>query len=169
MALFEKQRNYLLRILTFRPYSMNAWLLTWEGTDPHVSDGNNKILAILSSRRSAAFIEDLVDILYSRSVDSAYYTARVANKRRQCRKELIATFSANDRIFYGRNPMVFARRVSDLKVVRNEIEGTETITWMDPPYLRIEKLGELPVVADPERQCEIVRSIRAPLSRDLYL
>ena len=72
------------------------------------------------------------------------------------------------RIFYGRNPLIFARRVSDLKVVRNEASETETISWTDPPYLWIEKPSGLPVVADPERHCEVVRRIHAPLSRDLY-
>jgi hypothetical protein len=77
-------------------------------------------------------------------------------------------FSTMNRIFYGRDPLIFARRVSNLKVVRNEANGTETISWMDPPYLRIKKAGGLPVVADPERHCEIVRRINAPLSRDLH-
>ena len=64
--------------------------------------------------------------------------------------------------------MIFARLVTALKVVRNEAQGTETVSWMDPPYLKIEKPGELPVVTDPERYCEVVRQINVPLSRDLY-
>jgi hypothetical protein len=146
---------------------MNAWLLTWEGTGSRVVS-DNKILAIISSRRSSSFIKDLVDVLYCRSVDSAYDMATRANKRKQRDRELMATFSTPSRIFYGRNPMIFARLVTALKVVRNEAQGTETVSWTDPPYLKIEKPGELPVVTDPERYCEVVRQINVPLSRDLY-
>ena len=64
--------------------------------------------------------------------------------------------------------MIFARLVTDLKVVRDEAQGPETVSWTDPPYLRIEMPGELPVVAEPERYCELVRQINVPLSGDLY-
>src|SRR5205814_3584475 len=110
-----------------------------------------KILAIISSRRSSSFIKDLVDVLYCRSVDSAHDMATRANKRKQRDRELMATFSTAGRIFYGRNPMIFARRVTNLQVVRNEAKGTETVSWTDPPHLRIEKPGELPVVIEPDR------------------
>lgn len=129
---------------------------------------DNNILAIISSRRSSSFIRDLVDVLYSRSVDSAYDMATRANKRKQRDREWKATFSTSNRLFYGRNPMIFARLVTDLKVVRNESQGTETVSWTDPPYLKIEKPGDLPVVADPERDCELVRQINVPLSGDMY-
>lgn len=145
---------------------MNAWLLTWEGTNSRVIL-DNKILAIVSSRRSSSFILNLVDLLYCRSVDSVYYAARAANRKKQCRSELMTTFSTPDRIFYGRNPLIFARRVSNLKIVRNEAKGIETVSWTDPPYLRIRNPGEMPVVAAPERHCEVIRPINAPLSSDL--
>jgi hypothetical protein len=147
---------------------MNAWLITWEGTGTCVSPAN-KIVAIVSSRRSSSFIEDLVDLLYCRSTDSAYYAARGMNTKRQRRREFLATYSVNGRIFWGRNPKLFARRVSDLKVVRNEAKGIETVTWVDPPYLKIEPPDYLPVVADPARPCRVVRPVHLPLSRDLHV
>jgi len=147
---------------------MNAWLLTWEGTASTVVS-DNKIVAIVSSLRSSSTVEDLVDVLYCRTVDSAYDAVRTVNrKKKQRHRELKATFSTMDRIFYGRGPLIFARRVFNLKVVRNEANGTEIISWTDPPCLRIEKAGGRPVVADPERHCQIVRRINAPLSRDLH-
>lgn len=146
---------------------MNAWLLTWEGTGSRIVS-DNKILAIISSRRSSSFIKDLVDVLYSRSVDSAYDMANKANKKKQRDRELRATFSTPSSLFYGRNPMIFARLVTELKVVRNEAQRTETVSWKDPPYLRTEMPGELPVVVEPERYCELVRQINVPLSGDIY-
>lgn len=115
---------------------MNAWLFTWEGTDRAITH-DNKILAIVSSRRSSSFIEDVVDLLYCRSVDSAYYAIRATNRKKQRHNELMAMFSTPSRMFYGRNPLIFARRVADLKILRNEAEGTETVSWTDPLYLRV--------------------------------
>ena len=145
---------------------MNAWLLTWEGTTSNVTP-ENKIVAIISARRSTSFIEDLIEVLYCRTADSAYYAARGANRTRQRRKQFRATFSANDRIFYGRNPHIFARRVTKLIVVQNEAQGTETITWLEPPYLKLEPPNYMPVIADRSRICCLVRSLDLPLSYDL--
>jgi len=50
---------------------MNAWLLTWEGTCGPAINGKKKIVAILSAKRSSSFVEDLIDVLYCRSVDTA--------------------------------------------------------------------------------------------------
>jgi len=145
---------------------MNAWLLTWEGTGRNVTP-ENKIVAIVSSRRSSSFIEDLVEVLYCRTADSAYDAARGANRSRQRRNQLRATFSANNQIFFGRNPLIFARRVTNLVVVQNETQGMETITWLDPPYLKIQSPDYMPVVADRERIRCLVRPINLSLSQEL--
>lgn len=145
---------------------MNAWLLTWEGTTSNVTP-ENKIVAIISARRSTSFIEDLVEILYCRTADATYEAARGANRMPQRRKQFRATFSANDRIFYGRNPLIFARRVSKLTVVQNEAQGTETVTWLEPPYLKIDPADYMPVVVERPSICCVVRCLDLPLSRDL--
>ena len=145
---------------------MNAWLLTWEGTGRNVRP-ENKIVAIISSRRSSSFIEDLVEVLYCRTADSAYDAARDANRTRQQRNQLRATFSANGQIFFGRNPLIYARRVTKLIVVRNEAQGIETVTWLDSPYLKIQPPDNMPVVADRARIRCVIRKIDLPLSRDL--
>lgn len=146
---------------------MNAWLLTWEGTSPAIN-ASNKIVAIIASRRSNSFVHDVVDLLYGRSVGSAYDAVRAANRRKERKGELLTTYSTSERFFFGRNPLIFARRVSHLTVSRNESEDTETVAWIDPPYLRIENPGELPVVTDPQRRCLLVRRLHAPLSGELY-
>jgi hypothetical protein len=146
---------------------VNAWLLTWEGTSGMIT-AQNKIAAIISSRRSSAFVYDVVDLLYGRTVDSAYDVARSANRRSARRDELLAAYSTSQRFFFGRNPFLFARRVSDLRVVRHERQNLEVVTWIDPPYLRIEKPGDLPVAADSERRCTLRRHLQSPLSSDLY-
>ena len=43
---------------------MNAWLLTWEGTEPKtIFDDDNKIVTILSGRMSSKSVELILDAL----------------------------------------------------------------------------------------------------------
>lgn len=147
--------------------TMNAWLLTWEGTAGPALIPENKIVAILSSRRKSTVIEEFVDLIYSRSVDSAYDMALFANKRKARQHAYKHTYSTSMRLFYGRNPCIFARVVCDLTVQRDETREIERIRWTDSPYLRIETPGALPIEAAPAIERELVRRIR-PLSRDIY-
>jgi hypothetical protein len=85
----------------------------------------------------------------------------------QC-KQFRATFSGNDQVFYGPQSSHFRQtRVTKLIVVQNETQGIETVTWLDPPYLKIQPPDYMPVVADRSRICCVVRSLDLPLSRDL--
>lgn len=145
---------------------MNAWLLTWEGMSPRIT-ADNKIAAIVSARRSSSFIYDLVDVLYHRSIDAVYQTVSNLYKPK-LRRQLLATYSTSDRLFFGRDSLIFARLVNNLRVSLDRENGTETVSWTDPPYLRIENPGEMPHVADQARRCTLVRGIHAPLSGDVY-
>ena len=51
---------------------MNAWLLTWEGTEPEtIFDNDNKIVTILSGRTSSKSVEFIVYVLYTRCLWTA--------------------------------------------------------------------------------------------------
>ena len=146
---------------------MKAWLLTWEGTYGPALVADKKIVAIISSSRSSNVIEDMVDILYSRSVDSAYDMAFLANKRGERKSEYKHSYSQPHRLFYGRNPCIYARIVSDLKVERDEDRKIECVRWIEPPYRRIEKPGALPIEVEPASEKKLIRTF-APLSLDIY-
>ncbi len=146
---------------------MNAWLLTWEGTTGPALMPERKIVAIVSARRKSKAIEEFVDLIYSRSVDSAYDMALFANKRKARERAYKHIYSTPSRLFYGRNPCIFARIVSNLAVKRDETAGVERISWTDPPYLRVETPGALPVEAEAAKERHVVRQIR-PLSGDIY-
>ena len=146
---------------------MNAWLLTWEGTSGPALVPDQKIIAILSSRRAPAAVTDLVDTLYCRSVDSAYDMVHLANMRKVREHQYMHLGSTSSRFRYGRNPCIFARLVSGLKVKRNEAEGTEFITWSELPVFQNAPTGSTPVETKPARQCQLVRRLR-PLSYDIY-
>jgi hypothetical protein len=146
---------------------MNAWLLTWEGTSGPAVAPDKKIVAIVSARLSPKKIEEFADLLYSRSVDSAYDMARSANTRKARIRAQKHMYSTPSRLFYGQNPCIFARVVSDLTIDRDEEAGVERVSWVDPPYYRVPEPGALPVEAEPAKKRQLVRPIR-PLSRDLY-
>lgn len=145
---------------------MNAWLLTWEGTSGSALRPDTKVVAILSARKGASAVAELVDALYCRCVYSAYDSTFMANKRQQRQNQFRAVFSQPSRLFYGRNPCIFARRVSNLQVVRDEARRTETISWLELPYMTVKKSGEIQVVVKPESQKQIVRALE-PLSADI--
>lgn len=146
---------------------MQAWLLTWEGTSARIT-AETKLIAIVSSRRSMSSIRDFVDILYSHTCDTAYLAARNANRRRERRTNLTLSGGIGERFFFGENPKIFARRVTELTIRRDDSAQVEIVSWMDPPYLKVERVGELPVVADPARRCRLVRPIHASLGTCLW-
>jgi hypothetical protein len=146
---------------------MNAWILTWEGTSGPALVPEKKIVAIISARRKASTIAEMVDLLYCRAVDSAHDMAVSANKRRLRDNQYQHQYSKPHRLFYGRNPCIYARVVSNLTVERDEGRGVERIRWTDPPYLRVVNSGEMPVEVEPAIDREVVRLLR-PLSLDVY-
>ena len=124
-------------------------------------------MAIISARRKISTIAEMVDLIYCRSVDSAYYMAFMANKRKQRDDQYKSVSSSLSTLSYGRNPFIYARQVSNLKVVRDEVHKIERVCWTEPPYLKIEKPGSMPIVVEPEIDKELVRSLD-PLSLDIY-
>ena len=75
--------------------------------------------------------------------------------------------STFNRFLYGRNPCIFARVVSDLKIERNEAQGTEFTTWIELPIFQNAPTGSTPVEVEPARKCQLVRRLR-PLSYDIH-
>lgn len=146
---------------------MKAWLLTWEGTTGPASCPDKQLIAIFSARYSPKTIEMFADLIYSRSVESAYDMAHFANKRKVRRRQYRYGYSLPTRLFYGQNPCIFARIVSDLRVERDEVRRIEYVRWTEPAYLRVESPGALPVEVEPASEKELIRAIN-PLSQDIY-
>ncbi len=142
---------------------MNAWLLTWEGTAGPAVVSDKKIIAILPSRRSAAAVADLVDVLYCRSVDSAFDMASMANKRAQRKSMYRHLYSTNSRFFYGRNPCIFARQVTDLRI-KQDLDGkSELLSWRELPVYQNAPSGNGIIEQYPTEEREHRRSL-GPLS-----
>lgn len=146
---------------------MNAWLLTWEGTSGPALDTDKKIVAIISARRNLRAIAMMVDLLYCRSVNTAYRMALFANKKKYRESQYMLVDSTPNRFLYGHNPYIFARVVFNLKIERDEARQLEHIRWTEPPYLHIENQGEMPNEVTPAKEMELVRAFE-PLSLDIY-
>jgi hypothetical protein len=146
---------------------LNAWLLTWEGTQGPALERDKKIVAIVDARKTDAFIAALVDVLYCRSVGSAYDMSFIANKRALRERQYKHFNTPPSRILFGRNPCIYARRVSALTVERNETQQTEHLRWTEPAVLgNASTVGSI-VERSPARELEHVRSCQ-PLSCELY-
>lgn len=146
---------------------MKAWLLTWEGTTGPAVIQDRKIIAILSSQRSYESIADIVDVLYSRCVDSADGMAFLANKRKQRQRERCQSISGGGRLFYGHNPCIFARQVKDLRIELDDDSRSEVVRWREIPVYQNDPLGDGIIERYPAEDRAHRRSIR-PLSFDLY-
>ena len=111
---------------------MNAWLLTWEGTEGPATVLESKLVAILSGRLSPNSVESIVEVLYRRTVETAGNMANLANRPQERRRQYRGLASTYGILFYGLNPCIFARQVTDLVVTPNLDIGLECITWTDP-------------------------------------
>ena len=146
---------------------MNAWLLTWEGTqNPAISD-DYKIAAILSGRLGSASVEFVVDALYTRCIWTATDLVHFAHRPRAREKQFRHTYSQLSRFFYGANPCIFARLVTDLVVQRDEERHVERVTWTELPYCRIEEPGGMPVEVEPATTKELTR-VLDPIVAEIY-
>ena len=144
---------------------MNAWLITWEGTDPKITD-ENRIVAIISSRRSHSYIEDVVDLLYLRATSDASGMYYYANRKKERHNKNRAIFSKGGRIFYGSNPFLYGRTVSELNVIADEEKGVEIVRWVEPPYYKQNpEAGFAIELVEGEKQKEIIRPLHRTIGR----
>jgi hypothetical protein len=146
---------------------MNAWLLTWESTTGPAIVPEKRIVAVLSSRRPSWLVREIVDILYRRSVGTAHDMVSLANNREQRGGRYRQAYSQPDRFFYGQNPCIFARIVSDFCVTVDRDRGVEHVQWIEPPYIRPEQPGGLPVEVEPAVPAELTRRLD-PLCKDIH-
>lgn len=147
--------------------NMNAWLLTWEGTKYPADSEQHKIAAVLPGRMASNKVEIIADLLYTRCIWSVGDLVKNANKRKARQRQFRHSYSQPSRFFYGQNPCVFARVVTDIKVQRNEVELTELVTWTEPSYSTVEQAGGLPVEIEPSKPKRLIRGLD-PIVPEIY-
>ena len=149
---------------------MNAWLITWEGTSPKITD-ENRIIGILGSRRSDSFVAELVEFIYLRNSSSVSEMAYIANRPKKKpfpaeRTQIINGVPHGERLICGHNPWIYARKVKNLKIAQDG--DVEIITWKEPDNYRwknkqkmqieVEKIGDIRTIK---------RSTEHSLSREM--
>ena len=149
---------------------MNAWLLTWDGTCQKITD-DNRIIGIISSRRSDSFVAELVEFLYARNSSSASDMAYIANHQKQKpftaeRTQIINDVPHGERIICGHNPWIYARKVKNLKIT--EEDGFEVVTWQEPDnyYWKNKQRMEIGIEVKVDEK-RLKRSTEHSLSREM--
>lgn len=143
---------------TDRP--INAWLLTWEGTRGPATKPEQKVIAILSGRKSSGHVSDMLRVVYSRCVDTAYDMRMNANKPLNQ-----AHFRYGSRMFLGYDPFAIARLVESLRVVPNPDVGIETLEWTEPAVWGNAESGAGLRMLEPAERKSLTRPM-VPLSSE---
>jgi hypothetical protein len=111
---------------------VNAWLITWDWiTEPKRPP--EKIMAILSARRSRKSVCDLMELVILRTASNAGEMAYYANRRKhlvckaQCYGNIITCGFVS-----GHDLWLSGRQVSELKISVNDAANEEIITWREP-------------------------------------
>ena len=116
---------------------MNAWLITWEWHGEHAKR-KKTLVGIISSRRGEKFIADFVEQAYLMEMSTIEEIVRWANRKKDRpykvkKVEIINNVPHGDRITCGHNPHIYARIVTDLKVVSDLDNKIEKLSWKEPP------------------------------------
>jgi len=99
----------------------SAWLVTWDGTSGVPED---PVVAILSYRSSASSVKNLVELLYVTLNSTPREKLAYAKSPKD--PPCPATMTVFQKINCGHNPWLYARQVTDLKVIDGEL------TWKEP-------------------------------------
>ncbi len=142
---------------------MDAWLLTWIILPTSKMDVD-QVTAILSSRKSENTVAEAVELLYLRSMYSAYDMAYYANRRK---KTIFKAQRTGGHVICGTNPYwLHARIVTNLRIQVDEKNGKEILTWKEPPTYKFSNYEIDEIIEGEERYYE--RRYLSPLSKDVW-
>ena len=116
-----------------------AWLVTWEWAGDHARV-DEPIAAILSPRFSEERVGAIVEVIYGTHSLTVTELAMYASKRDD--NPYRAQWHQGH-CQCGHNPWLFARKVDNVRVSRDEATGLETIRWVEKmTYSRDPETGE---------------------------
>jgi hypothetical protein len=149
---------------------MNAWLLTWEVNTAKVKE---KIVAVLSSRKSDRAIAELMELLVLRANSTARDVAYYSNRKRELVYKAQTPLGINrvphgERILCGHDPWLYGRKVTEFKVMVDESSDEEVITWREPNDFRWTDSGERDIEIAKQGECKSWRRPNRPLSTDIW-
>jgi hypothetical protein len=150
---------------------VNAWLLTWECNTSSVKE---RIVAILSARRSGGTVAELMELLVLRANSTARNVAYYANRRRDLVYKAQTPLDINrvphgERILCGHDPWLYGRKVKNLKIEVDASKDEEVVRWQEPDDFRWTDASERRIEVAKEGQQKSLRRPNVPLSTDIYL
>lgn len=111
-----------------------AWLITWEWIGDHAAVPQ-KVAGVVNYRKSAEYVRSLVEQLYiaktSSSVEMAMYAKDATANPYPAQFHRINGAPWHGRIHCGHNPHLYARKVRDLRSVRQADE--DALQWDELP------------------------------------
>ena len=118
---------------------MRMWLLTWECNTSKVKE---EFVAVLSSRKSDSSIAELAEYIVLRATSNAQSLAYYANRRRELVNKALTPLNINNiphsnRILCGHDPWLYARIVTEFKVIDDDLSNEEIISWREPDDFRL--------------------------------
>lgn len=119
---------------------MNVWLITWHWHGEHAKI-EKPLVGIISSRRGEKFVADFVEQIYLMERTTIEKRVRWANRKKERLYEVKTFITINnvphgDRITCGRNPHIYARIVTNFKVVSDLDNNIEKLSWKEPSNFR---------------------------------
>jgi hypothetical protein len=147
---------------------ITAWLVTWDAAGPS-AEFADEVAAILSSRKSERTVAELVEFLYAQVTSTASELAEYARnpKRNPYRANIglmINEVPHGDRITCGAHPWLYARKVTDLTITRDETTGLETVAWKEPRTFRWNAARTGIEEAQAGREARVTRRVTGSLS-----
>jgi hypothetical protein len=119
-----------------------AWLIMWKWSGEQAK-AQNRVVAIVSSRKSASIIKKLVEQIWA--INRLYWHEQVAFARYSKNLAYKAEVSkiVEGHVTCGHNPWLEAKRVYDLRAYVDE-DGNQRLEWKCPNYRELED-GELEI------------------------
>ncbi len=149
---------------------MNAWLLTWECNTAKVKE---RIVAILSSRKSDRAVAEIMELLVLRANSTARNNAYYANRKRELVYKAQTPLAINrvphgERILCGHDPWLYGRKVTDLEVEVDESSNEEVLRWREPIDYRWTDSPERSIEVAKQGEYKSLRRPDRPLAADIY-
>jgi hypothetical protein len=147
----------------------SAWLFTWAYWDHQDIPDDNKLIAIISRRRSVSYVQELAEVLFQRNAGTAYDMAYLANRPHARRYSYDCAPSRTGGWYIGIIPrrVIYVRLVSNLCIERDQQALTETVRWTELEAFDVEPGRGLKQPIEPGEPRSLVRSSRAMLANDL--
>ena len=113
---------------------MRAWLITWECNTSSVVE---RIVAVLSSRKSDSAVAELMELLVLRATSSVHSLAHYANRRKELVYKAQTPLVINrvphgERILCGHDPWLYGRKVTGLQIEVSASGNEEVVSWREP-------------------------------------